>query len=80
MVTIGETELVHIQEEARALLKKFSISLSKVNVSERKSDGIVGGSRVEGKGTRGNESFREGMFANAPHHDGDAIIAEKKKW
>ncbi|MEK6896524.1 MAG: hypothetical protein AABX12_03650 [Nanoarchaeota archaeon] len=38
------------------------------------------GTRKEGDGLKGDEDFRERMFANAPNKSEDCIVAEKGAW
>lgn len=75
-----EQEKEQIKKEAKQILDKFSKALEKVgneaeaNV-ERDSD-----RRKEGIGSQSNPEFRRIIFENAPRHDEDFIIAEKKTW
>ena len=80
MVAISDAEKKKIQDEARNILKKFSVALSKITMPSRQIRQIDKGYRVEGFGILQNEAFRIALFANAPHHDSDSIIAEKKSW
>ncbi len=80
MNTISDNERLKIQQEAQNILKKFSAALAHVKLKKKEEKTESGGWREEGKGMKGDEDFRERMFANAPVHDADTIIAEKKKW
>ncbi len=80
MAVISDAERARIQEEARDILKTFRAELAAVKVPAEKSVEHGGGYREEGRGTEGSTAFREAMLANAPEHNKDAIIAEKKVW
>lgn len=80
MNTITDAEMVKIKKEAQEILKKFSTALTKVKILHKKEYEKAGGFREEGSGNTPNADFRARMFANAPKHDADCIIAEKKKW
>lgn len=77
---ISDREKEEIRLQAKAILDDFAESLEKVKIEKERVKKAVGGYRKEGSGQKGNEDFREIMFANAPEKDGDCIIAEKKKW
>jgi hypothetical protein len=80
MTTISEAEKVKIEKEARDLLAKLSKTLSNVKIAKKEKKESAGGFRIEGKGMKGDEDFRERMFANAATKSDECIIAEKKKW
>ncbi len=80
MNAITDAEIVKIQREAQEILKKFSGALAKVKIVHKNKTEKVGGFRGEGSGSRPDGDFRARMFANAPKHDDDCIIAEKKTW
>ena len=69
-----------IRIEAKEILQRFSKKLQNVKFVERKEKEEFGGMREEGEGLAGDPDFRARMFKNAPHTEGDFIIAEKKKW
>ena len=69
-----------IKKEAKEILDKFSKALGKVKIKEKKEKEEFGGMREEGNGLEPDPDFRARMFKNAPHTEGDFIIAEKKKW
>jgi Asp-tRNA(Asn)/Glu-tRNA(Gln) amidotransferase C subunit len=75
-----EKERQKLEEETKKLLDKFSKSLDKVKSSgewnvEREED-----RRAEKEGKACDETFRKIMLENAPRHDDDFIIGEKKTW
>ena len=80
MNTISDNDKIKIQKEAQDVLKKFSSVLAGVKLKKKDEKKESGGWREGGMGRDGEKGFREMMFANAPVHDSDAIIAEKKKW
>jgi len=69
-----------IRKQAKSILDNFSRALDKVKVKNGSSKFGVVGFRIEGSGKTCDLDFRERMFANAPHTDGDCIIAETKQW
>lgn len=80
MSAISEAEKVKIQKGAQELLAKFSSTLSKVKLEKKETKKVLGGFREEKEGKNCDSDFRERMFANAPHKEGDFILAEKKIW
>ncbi len=73
-------EIEKLQEETKRLLDKFSKALAGVKSSgewnvERDED-----RRKEKEGKACEETFRKIMLENAPQHDDEFIIAEKKSW
>lgn len=80
MAAISDAEKATIEQEAQQILKKFSAALAKVKIPKRAEQQNREGWREEEQSSTSNKDFRERMFANAPHHDANAIIAEKKTW
>ena len=77
---LEEKEVLELKKETKKLLDKFSLALSKIKSEkewnvERKED-----RRKEGGGEGCDKDFRKIMLNNAPQHDEDFIIAEKKSW
>jgi len=77
-----QKDVSKLEEETKKLLDKFSKSLASVKGNEewnverdldRRREGIEGGKACD-------ETFRKIMFENAPQHDDEFIIAEKKTW
>jgi len=75
-------DVKQLEEETKKLLEKFSNALESVKLDkgeewnvERESD-----RRKEKEGKICDETFRKIMLDNAPQHDDDFIIAEKKTW
>ena len=73
-------EIEKLQEETRKLLDKFSKALAGVKSTgewnvEREAD-----RRKEKEGKACDKNFRKIMLENAPQHDEDFVIAEKKSW
>lgn len=77
---ISEKQREEIRKEAKGILDNFANALKKVKINDKKERKEVGGFRKEGKGEECDEEFRRQMFKNAPQHDEDCIIAERKKW
>jgi Asp-tRNA(Asn)/Glu-tRNA(Gln) amidotransferase C subunit len=77
---ISEKEKEEIRMQAKEILDNFAKALEKVKNKEKKIEKKLGGFRNEKLGDKGNLEFREQMFKNAPTHDGNCVIAEKKKW
>jgi Asp-tRNA(Asn)/Glu-tRNA(Gln) amidotransferase C subunit len=77
---VSEAKQEEIRKEAKRILDDFSRELEKVEVKEKRLKSNVGGFREEGDGEKGNGDFRKKMFENAPEHDRDCIVSEKKKW
>ncbi len=75
-----DKDKLEIKKEAKELLEKFSRTLGKVKFKEKALKEEFGGMREEGEGLAGDSDFRERFFKNAPHKEGDFILAEKKKW
>lgn len=76
---LSEKETKAIRAEARALLQRFGATLDRVKTIPASSR-VAGPLREEGKGVSCDATFRELMFANAPHKNTDCIIAEKARW
>ena len=75
-------EVKQLEEETKKLLDKFSKALASVKTEgkeewnvEREAD-----RRKEKEGEECDDNFRKILFENAPQHDDDFIIAEKKSW
>ena len=77
---ISEQEKEKIRKEARRILDNFSKALEKVKAEKKKKKKETGGFREEKEGMKGDEDFRRRMFENAPEHNENNIIAEKKRW
>mgnify|MGYP001600044891 FL=1 len=80
MAAISELEKAKIQREAHEILERFSKSLAKVKITKKVKKEKARGFREEEQGMKGDDDFKRRMLANAPEHDEDAILAEKKKW
>ncbi|MEK6824317.1 MAG: hypothetical protein AABY02_00525 [Nanoarchaeota archaeon] len=77
---VSEAQEEAIRREALEILDKFAKSLDKVKVSDTREHVNGAGTRNEEEGLKGNEDFRERMFANAPNKSKDCIVAEKGAW
>jgi len=78
---ISEEKRTSIKKEAQDILKNFSKAL--VNIKIEKSKPFMSkskGFREENGVIVKDDDFRESMFKNAPQHDDECIIAEKKQW
>ena len=75
-----DKDKLEIKKEAKEILQRFSKKLQNVKFVEKKEKEEFGGMREEGNGLEPDPDFRVRMFKNAPHIEGDFIIAEKKKW
>ena len=73
-----ETE--NLEKETKALLDKFSKALESVKSTGEWNVEREGDRRKEKEGRACDETFRKIMMENAPQHDDDFIIAEKKTW
>lgn len=80
MAVMSDAERQKIQREAQDILKRFSTALAAVKVPSSRAHSGEAGYREEGKGSSGDAAFRKAMFANAPSHDEDSLLAEKKLW
>jgi len=76
-----EKQVKKLEEETKKLLDKFSKALASVKSEgkewnvERELD-----RRKEKEGKECNPTFRKIFLENAPQHDDEFIIAEKKTW
>jgi len=75
-----EKEVQKLERETKKLLDKFSLALSNVKSKEEWNISRNEDRRKEGEGKICDKEFRELMFENAPQHNEDFIIAEKKTW
>jgi len=75
-----ERDKENVKKEAERILSNFSKALEKVKTKEKKESLKIGGFREETEGIKGNETFRKIMFENAPLHNEDNILTEKKTW
>lgn len=75
-----EKQVKRIEEETKKLLDKFSKALASVKSEEEWNVERENDRRKEKDGVDCNNDFRKIMFENAPQHDDDFIIAEKKSW
>jgi hypothetical protein len=77
---MDEKERQKITIEAKKLLDKFSIALEDVKSSQESNVERLQDRRKEKEGVICQNDFRTIMLENAPAHDSDFIIAEKKTW
>ncbi len=77
---MDQKEQEKLQEETKKLLDKFSKALDSVKTSEEWNVERESDRRKEKEGKAVNATFRKIMLENAPRHDDDFIIAEKKTW
>ena len=75
-----EKDIKMLEEETKKLLDKFSKALDKVKSAEEWNVERDSDRRAEKEGKACDETFRKIMLENAPQHDNDFIIAEKKSW
>jgi hypothetical protein len=75
-----EKEAQKLEEETKKLLDKFSKALASVKGEEEWNVERESDRRTESGGNSCDETFRRIMLENAPQHDDDFIIAEKKTW
>ena len=75
-----EKQVKQLEEETKKLLDKFSLALSKVKSEEDLNVEREEDRRKEKEGKNCDSNFRKIMLENAPEHDEDFIIAEKKTW
>mgnify|MGYP001596539646 CR=1 FL=1 len=73
-------EVKQLEEETKKLLDKFSKALASVKSSEEWNVERESDRRKDGEGVDCDKDFRKIMFENAPQHDDEFIIAEKKTW
>ncbi len=69
-----------IESEATGILEKFHESLKKIDIKQKKNKEAVSNFREEGPGLECDPEFRIAFFANAPRHEDDFIISDKKSW
>lgn len=82
-MVINEEEQEKIKKETRKLLDEFSKALDKVKTGEESNVERDEDRRKEGEGCEAlseDGSFRKIILENAPQHDENFIIAEKKSW
>ena len=78
---IAEKEVEQIRNEAKELLDKFSKALASVKLEGEEWNVERGEySREEKEGVESSIDFRKKMLENAPVHNEEVIIAEKKTW
>lgn len=79
---LTEKDRQAISQQAKAIMDSFSQELDSVSdkLSEAHLDRGEAFERDEGEGEVGDSTFREFVFSNAPHKEGDHLIAEKKEW
>jgi len=77
---MDEKQVKKLEEETKKLLDKFSKSLSSVKYSEESNVERDEDRRKEGEGKACDATFRKIMLENAPQHDDEFIVAEKKTW
>ena len=75
-----EKEAKQLEEETKKLLDKFSKALASVKSGEEWNVERESDRRKEGEGKECDPIFRKIMLENAPQHDEDFVIAEKKTW
>ena len=70
------------QRDAKKILASFGKTLAKVKLPKVKEAKVTqnSGMRVEGMGKKADPAFRKGVFANAPQHDEEYLLAETKEW
>lgn len=75
-----EKQAKKIEEETKKLLDKFSKALDSVKSADEWNVERESNRRKEKEGKSCDNDFRKIMLENAPRHDEDFIIAEKKSW
>ncbi len=82
MTQLSQEQRAKIQAQAQEILNTFSKTLESVKISKTKDTNPAhsSGFREEGKGKSASDEFRQQMFKNAPKHNNESIIAEKKEW
>jgi predicted Asp-tRNA(Asn)/Glu-tRNA(Gln) amidotransferase subunit C len=73
-------EVKSLEEETKKLLDKFSKALASVKSEEEWNVVRDKDRRKEKEGKNCDSDFRKTMLENAPQHDDEFIIAEKKSW
>ena len=69
-----------LEEETKKLLDKFSKALSSIKSSEEWNVERDSDRRKDGEGKMCDNDFRKILLENAPQHDDNFIIGEKKSW
>lgn len=77
---MDEKQVKQLEEETKRLLDKFSLALGKVKGGEEWNVEREADRRKEGEGKSCENDFRKIFLENAPQHDDEFIIAEKKTW
>ncbi|MEK6885423.1 MAG: hypothetical protein AABX17_00485 [Nanoarchaeota archaeon] len=78
---MDSNQVKKLEEQTKKLLEKFSKALASVKSEgeewnvERKND-----RRAEKEGKNCDNDFRQIMLNNAPNHDDNVIIGERKTW
>jgi len=75
-----EKQASKLKEETKKLLDKFSKALSSVKSEKEWNVERENDRRKDGEGNSCDNDFRKIFLENAPQHDEDFIIAEKKTW
>lgn len=70
------------QQDAKKILTSFGKQLAKVKLPKVKEGKVTenSGMRKEGMGKKADAVFRQRMFQNAPKHDDEYLLVEKKEW
>ncbi len=79
---VSKEEQEKIKKEAKGIMDSFAKALEKVE-KEMKEESYVDrevSERVEKTGREFGKDFKKKILENAPQHDDDFIIAEKKGW
>ncbi len=82
IVASQELRKEQIRAQAKSIMDNFFIALKNANIADhpigvnRKEQTRLPEPRANGN----DDSFRHGMFANAPNKDINHIVAEKKSW
>ena len=79
-MAISEYEIEQIKKQAKEILDNFSKALASVKSEEEWNVERAEDRREDGEGVVCNSDFRKIMLENAPIHNEDFIIAEKKTW
>jgi len=77
---ISEKEREEIRIEAKRILDNFASELNKISLKPKEIAKPQGGFRKESQTAKPDEEFRKALFDNAPEHNENCLIAEKKKW
>jgi len=76
----SDFKIEKLEKETKKLLDKFSNALESVKSSEEWNVERASDRRAEKEGKECDNDFRAIMLENAPQHDDDFIIGEKKSW